>query len=82
MMSEVLTRFCNFGLWQDEVHWFNAESSNRDRSVQVRITPLSIADLLVDALFSKLETVVCTSATLDLSDQFAFWAGRVGLPYD
>jgi ATP-dependent DNA helicase DinG len=82
MMSEVLTRFCNFGLWQDEVHWFNAESNNRDRTVQIRITPLSIADLLVDALFSKLETVVCTSATLDLSDQFAFWSGRVGLPYD
>ncbi|ADY13108.1 ATP-dependent DNA helicase [Sphaerochaeta globosa] len=82
MMSEVLTRFCNFELWQDEVHWFNAESNNRDRNVQVRITPLSIAPLLVDALFTKLDTVVCTSATLDLSDQFAFWASRVGLPYD
>jgi ATP-dependent DNA helicase DinG len=55
---------------------------HRDRSVQVRITPLSIAPLLVDALFTKLDTVVCTSATLDLSDQFAFWGSRVGLPYD
>lgn len=82
LMSEVLTRFCNFELWQDEVHWFNAEANNRDRSVQVRITPLSIAPLLVDALFTKLDTVVCTSATLDLSDQFAFWGSRVGLPYD
>ena len=81
-MSEVLTRFCNFELWQDEVHWFNAESNNRDRNVQVCITPLSIAPLLVDALFAKLDTVVCTSATLDLSDQFAFWGSRVGLPYD
>lgn len=82
MMSEVLTRFCNFELWQDEVHWFNAELNNRDRNVQVCITPLSIAPLLVGALFTKLDTVVCTSATLDLSDQFAFWASRVGLPYD
>ncbi len=81
MMSEVLTKFCNFAQWQDEVHWFNAEAYNQKRSVQVRITPLSIAPLLVDALFSKLDTVVCTSATLDLNDDFAFWASRVGLPY-
>lgn len=81
-MSEVLSRFCNFELWQDEVHWFNAESNNREKSVQVRITPLSIAPLLVEALFTKLDTVVCTSATLDLGDQFTFWGSRLGLPYD
>jgi ATP-dependent DNA helicase DinG len=82
LMSEVLKRFCNFSLWQDEVHWFNAEANKSYRSVQVRITPLSIAPLLVESVFTKLDTVVCTSATLDLNDQFAFWGGRVGLPYD
>ncbi len=82
LMSEVLKRFCDFPQWQDEVHWFNAESYGSHRSVQVRITPLSIAPLLQEAVFSKLDTVVCTSATLDLNDQFAFWGGRVGLPYD
>lgn len=83
MMSEVLTKFCNFTLWQDEVHWFNAESYGTHRQVQVCITPLSIAPpLLVEAVFKKLDTVVCTSATLDLNDEFAFWSSRVGLPYD
>lgn len=82
LMSEVLAKFCNFPLWQDEVHWFNAEANRTSKSVQVRITPLSIAPLLVDAVFSKLQTVICTSATLDLNDDFAFWGTRVGLPYD
>ncbi|MDT4762943.1 ATP-dependent DNA helicase [Sphaerochaeta sp. PS] len=81
-MSEVLTQFCNFSLWGDEIHWFNAESFRNTRSVQVCITPLSIAPILVEALFKKLATVVCTSATLDLNDAFAFWGSRVGLPYD
>jgi len=36
---------------------------------------------MVEALFSKLQTVVATSATLDLHDEFEFWAKRVGLPY-
>jgi len=81
-MSEVLSQFCNFPLWGDEVHWFNAESYRNTRSVEVCITPLSIAPILVEALFKKLATVVCTSATLDLNDDFAFWGGRVGLPYD
>jgi len=82
MMSEVLTKFCNFTLWKDEVHWFNAEAYGTYRSVQVCITPLSIADLLVEAVFAKLQSVVCTSATLDLNDEFKFWSSRVGLPYD
>lgn len=81
-MSEVLSQFCNFSTWGEEVHWFNAETYHNVRSVEVCITPLSIAPILVDALFKKLATVVCTSATLDLHDDFAFWGSRVGLPYD
>lgn len=81
-MSEVLSRFCDFPSWDDSVHWFNAESVRQNRRVQVRITPLLIAPLLVEAVFTKLDTVICTSATLDLNDKFAFWGSRVGLPYD
>jgi ATP-dependent DNA helicase DinG len=80
-MAQVLDRFCDFASWGDEVHWFNAENTRSRIRIQVRITPLSIAPLLVQALFSKLATVVCTSATLDLGDDFAFWSQRVGLPY-
>lgn len=80
-MASVLQRFCDFESWGDEIHWFNAERARSQIRIQVCITPLSIAPIITDALFSKLETVVCTSATLDLGDEFAFWSSRVGLPY-
>jgi len=80
-MVEVLLSFTDYGTWGEEVHWFNSERFGRDISVEVRITPLSVAPVLVEALFSKLQTVVSTSATLDLHDEFEFWAKRVGLPY-
>lgn len=82
MMANVLKRFCDFGSWADDVHWFNTEPDRQGSTVQVCITPLSIAPLLVESIFSKLQTVVCTSATLDLQDDFAFWSSRVGLPFD
>lgn len=83
VMGEVLSTFCNFAGWNDDIHWFNTEiSRNNMRRVQVLITPLDISSLLVEAIFKKLATVVCTSATLCIGDSFAFWGSRVGLPYD
>ncbi|MFA6846002.1 MAG: ATP-dependent DNA helicase [Sphaerochaetaceae bacterium] len=82
-MSEVLCKFCNFPAWDDDIHWFNVET-NKDKShrVQVMITPLNISHMMVEAIFKKLDTVVCTSATMNLNDDFRFWGSRVGLPYD
>jgi ATP-dependent DNA helicase DinG len=82
-MSSVLSDFCNFPLWTDDIHWFDTETNRKKtKRILVKITPLSIAHVLVDAIFKKLDTVVCTSATLSLGDDFAFWGSRVGLPYD
>lgn len=80
-MASVLSRFCDFEGWGDEIHWFNAERTRSQVRIGVCITPLSIAPIITESLFSRLSTVVCTSATLDLGDDFAFWSSRVGLPY-
>lgn len=80
-LGEVLALFTDYATWGEDVHWFNSERFRSDISVEVRITPLSVAPLMVEALFSKLQSVVATSATLDLHDDFEFWAKRVGLPY-
>ncbi len=81
--GEVLRSFCDFDKWNSDIHWFNPEMGpDKSRRIQVRITPLVIAPLLVDAVFKKLGSVVCTSATLSLHDQFRYWGSRVGLPYD
>ncbi|MGD1821176.1 MAG: ATP-dependent DNA helicase [Pleomorphochaeta sp.] len=79
----VLEVFINFDEWQeDEIHWFEPEKRRGDVvDISTIITPLEMSQLLVDNLFSELQTVVLTSATLNLSDDFKFWSSRVGLPY-
>jgi len=79
--GEALKQFINYAQWTDDVYWFElAEFGKNIRSVEVHISPLSIAPKLQEALFSRLRTVVCTSATLDLRDDFGYWSKRVGLP--
>lgn len=43
------------------------------------ITPLDIGPMMRDAVYGPLPTVVLTSATLTVADNFAYWAGRIGL---
>jgi ATP-dependent DNA helicase DinG len=79
--GEALKQFINYAQWTDDVYWFElAEFGKNVRTVEVHISPLSIAPKLQEALFSRLRTVVCTSATLDLRDDFGYWSKRVGLP--
>ncbi len=53
------------------------------RRVALRSAPVHVAPLLKAALFDKIDSVVCTSATLsaggDNKEAFDFFAGRVGL---
>lgn len=79
--SMALSQFIDFPHWTADVHWFETvDTANASKGVEVHISPLSVAAPLRDSLFSKLATVVCTSATLDLGDNFAYWGSRVGLP--
>ncbi len=79
----VLSMFIKFDQWEDdEIHWFEAER-RRGKVVDIStlITPLKVAPALVDNIFKEIDTVVLTSATLNLNDDFKFWGTRVGLPY-
>lgn len=79
--SEPLAQFIDYSRWTDDVYWFEmVEKNSSSRSVWVHISPLSVAEKLQDHLFSKLQTVVFTSATMDLGDDFTFWGSRIGLP--
>lgn len=83
-MGQVLSRFVDVATWTDDIYWFNPIGQKRDGThrVAVEITPLSVAGMMTEAVFKKLDTVVCTSATLCIGGDFSFWGGRVGLPYD
>jgi ATP-dependent DNA helicase DinG len=78
----VLDQFCDFSEWTDEIHWFDAER-RRGKVIDMRvvISPLEVATSLVSNLYKNLDTVVFTSATLNLEDDFKFWGSRVGLPF-
>ena len=79
--SQALMRFIDFSHWTQDVYWFElVNAAQSTKGVEVHISPLSVAQSLQEALFSKLSTVVCTSATLDLHDEFSYWSSRVGLP--
>lgn len=56
-------------------------SGDRDSPWYARFvqTPLSIAPMMKEGVFEPFRTVVCTSATLRIANQFAYWMHRTGI---
>lgn len=78
-----LEQFIDMDAWNEDVHWFETVSFAREVSgICVHISPLTVATSLRESMFMRLGTVICTSATLDLKDDFAYWGSRVGLPLE
>ena len=78
----LLGSFMDLAKWEDEIHFLDIEQHAGTRYVVFKIAPLEVAGILSDALFKKLDSVVCTSATMDLHDQFTYWCSGVGLPVE
>ena len=78
----------NFSAWderEDTVFWiqkqlFNSKVQGGESVwyVQFYQTPLDIAPLMNSGVFEPMETVVCTSATLRIGNDFSFWMRRTG----
>lgn len=65
---------------EGQIPWVNLSHSRHQRpEFAYTISPLSVADMLQKALFEPFHSVVMTSATLDLQDDFAFFRARTGL---
>ena len=54
-------------------------SISGERFVSFYITPLDISNVMKEAVFEPYKTVVCTSATLSVKNDFSFWMKRTGL---
>ena len=76
----VLGTFMDLPKWNDDIHYLDIEQHAGNRYVTFNIAPLEVSEVLADALFRKLDSVICTSATMDLHDDFAYWCSGVGLP--
>jgi ATP-dependent DNA helicase DinG len=57
------------------VYWLE----KRGRGVFLQATPIEVSDIVRDKLFSQVETVVLTSATLAVAGRFEFAQKRLGL---
>ncbi|MBP5162658.1 MAG: ATP-dependent DNA helicase [Spirochaetales bacterium] len=77
---DILASFMNFEKWTEDIHYLDIEQHAGTRYVTFNIAPLEVSDVLADALFKKLDSVICTSATMDLHDDFSYWCSGVGLP--
>ncbi len=84
-ISEILDRlkaFMDWQHWDDDIHYLDIERHGANKYVTFNVAPLQVRDVLSDALFKKLDSVICTSATLDLHDDFQYWSSGVGLPVE
>lgn len=66
----------------ETIFWLQTDRKNpRETIIICTATPLEVAPLLSERLFSKVRSCVCTSATLTINGSFRWWRGRVGLPW-
>lgn len=79
-MVELLRSFVECRDWSKGIYYLDIEKHSKVRYVTFNDAPLEVSDILSKALFGKLDSVVCTSATLDLNDDFGYWRSGVGLP--
>ncbi len=64
---------------ESEVMWAHLYDSGE---VWVTIAPLNVGDLLARKLYSKFDSMVFTSATLDSEDDFEWTSSRLGISSD
>lgn len=82
----------NFIAWEEHpesVFWIQAKrlppaiAKNFDNPFYYEFveTPLDIAPMMNKGVFEPMKSVVCTSATISISETFDFWKKRVGISF-
>lgn len=78
--AELLGRLKDFVADPGTVFWLEkVRNSQKEWHISYNATPLEVAPLLEKSVFSKIRTVICTSATLAIGDSFDFWMRRIGI---
>ncbi|GBU27276.1 ATP-dependent DNA helicase DinG [Treponema sp. R8-4-B8] len=77
--SEICNVFCHYKKHEDHVLWIEKLRFKNNPWAVFTKTPLDLAPILKDSVFSPNKTVVCVSATLAINDDFTFWASRCGI---
>lgn len=85
--QRVLTIKGNLTAWitqsdPEMVYWLERVSSRRTETVKMLAAPINVGSILREELFSKVRTVVMTSATLSADSSTALRSGRETAPFD
>jgi ATP-dependent DNA helicase DinG len=71
--------FCKYRKHEDEVLWIERIQGAKDTWAVFTKTPLDIAPILKNSVFSPNKSVICVSATLSINNDFSYWAARCGI---
>ncbi len=63
----------------ESVFWLEVRTYREGRECEMRSAPVSVSELMGDFLYSRLDSIVMTSATLTVDESFGFFMERVGL---
>ena len=68
--------------WKEGICYLELVKHAKAKYVYFNEAPLEVATVLQNALFKPIPSVICTSATLDLHDDFKYWCSNIGLPVE
>ena len=63
----------------DSVYWVQSTAGRHRRRIELSAAPLDIGPILHEELFTKVPSVIMTSATLATAGRFDFFRSRIGL---
>ncbi|MCB1053259.1 MAG: DEAD/DEAH box helicase, partial [Acidobacteria bacterium] len=81
-LDQAFSALKNFALKTDgnQIPWLALKIWKGQKfEFEYNVSPLDVSEALKKALFEPFRSVIMTSATLNLGDDFAFFRGRVGL---
>lgn len=73
---ELLSLFCEHASHPELVFYYRYDRAD---DVTLTVSPLSVASRLKENLFSRLQSVLCTSATIKTGKDFSYFLSQVGL---
>lgn len=79
-LVDTLKQFADWQNWNEDVHYIELEKRGNTISAVLKVSPIDVAPVLKEALFNKIDSILCTSATMDLNDDFGYFNRSVGLP--
>ncbi|MCL2805633.1 MAG: ATP-dependent DNA helicase DinG [Treponema sp.] len=78
-IAEICDVFCKYKKQENDILWIEKQRFSKYPWAVFTRTPLDLAPILRDSVFSPNKTVVCVSATLAINEDFSYWANNCGI---